>query len=498
MAKNPNIVFILADDLGYGDVACLNPRCRIPTPNLDRLASGGMTFTDAHASSSVCSPSRYGVLTGRYNWRSCLQKGIVGTYGPALIGREQLTVPRLLGQADYNSACVGKWHLGWDWPLEMSEYFRPDRDNPTPQVTQDTLDAWEEAFSQPIDEGPTTRGFDTYFGVDVPNWPPYAFIEDDRLQGVPTEYLPADLIGNNQASVPGPALEGWKLEAILPALRDRACDYIAESARKEAPFFLYMPLTSPHTPLAVNDEWKGESGLNLYADFVMETDDVIGDVLDAVDESGASDNTLVMFASDNGCAPYIGVPELEDMGHYPSAHYRGYKADAWDGGHRIPLFARWPKEIQADSKCAQAVCLTDLLATCGDITGKEIPEESGEDSFSILRLLNGRDEMTREEVIHHSISGKFAIRTGKWKLVLCPGSGGWASPTDEEAIEQGLPPIQLYDMEQDPGEQNNLESEREDVVEKLSNHLADLVNKGRSTPGKPLENDVEVDIWKRG
>ena len=499
MDQRPNIIYILADDLGYGDVHCLNPeRGKIPTPNLDRLASQGMVFTDAHASSSVCSPSRYGVLTGRYNWRSRLQRGIVGVYGPPLIAADRLTVPGLLKQHGYHTACVGKWHLGWDWPLDPSEHFVPDAGK-TPEfvATDEAKAAWQAAFPKPIAGGPTTRGFDTYFGVDVPNWPPYCFIEDDRLLGMPSEFLPADLLGNNQASVPGPAMADWKLEDILPALGDRACEYVTERSRTGDPFFLYMPLTSPHTPLAVNDEWRGKSGLNLYADFVMETDAIVGRVLDAVEEGGAAENTLFVFASDNGCAPYIGVPDLEGMGHYPSAVYRGYKADAWDGGHRVPLIARWPGVVEAGAECAQATCLTDLMATCAAICDTALPDESGEDSLSILSLLQGDTQPVRDTVVHHSITGKFAIRQGKWKLVLCAGSGGWASPKDEEALEQGLPPIQLYDMAADPSETHNLQAEHPGVVESLTKLLEQLVANGRTSPGTPQANDVPVDIWKR-
>jgi len=497
MDRKPNIIYILADDLGYGDVQCLNPeRGKIPTPSLDRLAAQGMVFTDTHASSSVCSPSRYGVLTGRYNWRSRLQSGIVGVYGPPLIAPDRLTVPGLLKHHGYRAACVGKWHLGWDWPLETSEHFVPDRESPEFVATDEAKAAWQGAFSKPIAGGPTARGFDTYFGVDVPNWPPYCFIEDDRMLGMPSEFLPAELLGNNQASIPGPAMADWKLEDILPALGDRACEYVTERSRAGEPFFLYMPLTSPHTPLAVNDEWRDKSGLNLYADFVMETDAIVGRVMDALEEAGAADNTLFVFTSDNGCAPYIGVPDLEAMGHYPSAIYRGYKADAWDGGHRIPFIARWPGVVEAGSECAQTACLTDLMATCAEICDTDLPDEAGEDSLSILPLLQGGNEPVRDTVVHHSITGKFAIRQGKWKLVLCPGSGGWASPKDDEALEQGLPGIQLYDMAADPSETHNLEAEQPEVVERLTALLEQLVADGRTSPGARQSNDVPVDIWK--
>lgn len=491
-------MYILADDLGYGDVSCLNPEGKIPTPHVDGLAAGGVRFTDAHSTSAVCSPSRYSVLTGRYNWRSVLQSWIVGVYGDPLIAEDRLTVAGLLKRHGYHTACIGKWHLGMGWDLERTEDFLPDgRKDPSPTATEEQKALWREAFAKPITGGPTTRGFDTYFGVDVPNWPPYCWIENDRPAGIPSEFLPARCFeGGLQASLPGPAVAGWKLEEILPTLADRATGYIAEQAKGGNPFFLYMPLTSPHTPLAVDDPWKGKSGLNLYADFVMETDAVVGRVLDALDQAGVADNTLVIFAGDNGCAHYIGVPELEAMGHYPSAGYRGYKSDAWDGGHRIPLIVRWPGVVAPGGTCGQTVCLSDLMATCADLLDAPLPDDAGEDSVSILPLLRGDNRPVREHVVHHSGHGKFAIRKGQWKLVLCGGSGGWTSPTDTEAVEQGLPAVQLYDMDADPGEKVNLADRRADVVDDLVALLEGLVARGRSTPGKPRNNDAPVDIWK--
>lgn len=498
MNTKPNIVYILADDLGYGDVSCLNPEGKIPTPHLDRLAAAGMLFTDAHATSSLCSPSRYGILTGRYNWRSPLQRGIVGVYGDPLIEAGRLTVAGLLQQNGYRTACIGKWHLGQGWDFESTEDFLPERTkDPSPNPTAVQRALWQDAFARPTTGGPTTRGFDLYFGVDVPNWPPYCYIENDRTLGIPAQFLPARLLGNNQGSLPGPAMADWNFEQLLPTFAEKASHFIAAEAKKNAPFFLYMPLTSPHTPLAVNAAWKGKSGLNLYADFVMETDAMVGRVLDALEENEVAGETIVLFASDNGCAHYIGVPELEAMGHFPSASYRGYKADVWDGGHRIPCIARWPGAIEPGSTCAETVCLSDLMATCADILGLPLPDDAGEDSFSILPLLKGGHRAVRESVVHHSINGKFALRRGRWKLVLCKGSGGWSQPTDEAAGNQSLPDLQLYDMESDPGERTNLHAAHPEVVDELVGLLSRLVAAGRSTPGPPQANDVAVDIWKK-
>lgn len=510
----PNIVYFFVDDMGYGDASCLNPEGKIKTQNLDRLARDGMKFTDAHSTSAVCSPSRYSVLTGRYNWRSSLQRGIVGVYGDPLIAADRLTVPGLLRQHGYHTACLGKWHLGQGWDFDVDkETFYPRANyaasqteaSAVPVATPAQQAVWGEAFARPTTGGPTTRGFDTYFGVDVPNWPPYCFIEDDRTVGIPSEWLPERLLGDNQASIGGPAMPYWHFEQLLPTWAKKADAYVGERAANGEPFFLYLPMTSPHTPLAVNKPFIGKSGLNnLYADLVIETDDVFGRILGSLERHGVADNTLVIFASDNGCAPYIGTREdgrgngeaaMQPQGHFSSGPYRGYKSDAWDGGHRIPCIARWPGVIEPGSECGDLVCLSDLMATCAEIIGADLPDDAGEDSVSMMPLLRRTGPSGRTTAIHHSIAGKFAIRDGRWKLVLCPGSGGWAYD-DAEAAKAGLPLVQLYDMEADPGETMNLHAEDPGKVKELLAMLKKQVDDGRSTPGPRQQNDVNVDIWK--
>jgi arylsulfatase A-like enzyme len=504
MGHLPNIVFILADDLGYGDISCLNPDGKIPTPQVDRLAREGMRFTDAHATSAVCTPSRYGILTGRYNWRSPLQAFIVPPYADPLIDRNRLTVAGMLRGNGYHTAAVGKWHLGMGWDFEKTDAFLPanDRFNQVapernPLVTEAVREAWNTGFSRPTTGGPTTRGFDSYFGVDVPNWPPYCFIEDDRTVGVPSEYLPTRLLGDLQASNPGPAMPYWHFEQLLPSWADRSDSVIGEAAARNQPFFLYLALTSPHTPLSVNARWQGASGLNSrYADLVMETDDIVGRVMESLERHGVSDNTMVIFTSDNGFAHYAGSEHLESRGHYPSDHFRGYKSDAWDGGHRVPLIVRWPGVINAGSESPALVSLADWMATFAEIAETELPPDAAEDSLSLLPLLHDPDASSPHDyVIHHSIYGKFAIRDSRWKLVLCPGSGGWTLP-DQEALDRGLPMVQLYDMENDPAEQTNRFSEHPETVKRMRSALEAAVARGRTTPGPDQENDVPVDIWK--
>ncbi len=506
-ASPPNILVILADDLGYGDVRCYNPeRGKIPTPHIDRLAAQGIRFTDGHSSSGVCSPSRYALLTGRYHWRSRLQAGIVGVFGEPLIAPDRTSIGRLAKQQGYRTACIGKWHLGWDWPItsEQRPMLAPRRP-PGGEAkrgdkmaaardavaTDEQIAAWRDIFSKPIAGGPTTRGFDLYFGTDVPNWPPYCFIENDRTQGIPTEFLPATLLGNNQASTQGPALSGWTLDPILPALGDRAVRFIRESAGQKQPFLLYMPLTSPHTPLAVNAEWKGKSGLNTYADFVMETDAVVGRVLDALEASGAAARTLVVFTSDNGCAPYIGKADLETMGHYPSGPLRGAKADAWEGGHRVPFIVRWPGVVKPGGVCGQLVSQADLLRTFAELWGVALPDHAGEDSFSLLPLLRGEDRPVRENAVSASSRGTPAVRSGAWKYIPAPGSGGWGEGGDQSQ------PLQLYNLADDIGETKNLAAAMPEKVAEMQALLEKLIVDGRSTVGVKQQNDVEVVRYPR-
>jgi arylsulfatase A-like enzyme len=483
----PNILLIYADDLGYGDVSCYNPdRGKIATPHIDKLAAQGMRFTDAHSSSGVCSPSRYTLLTGRYHWRSRLQKGIVGQWEKPLIAPDRLTLGSLAKRHGYRTACIGKWHLGWDWPIPADRAAR-FKAHPKSGATADARrEVWREVFSRPIGGGPTARGFDLYFGTDVPNWPPFCFIENDRTVGIPSEPLPARLLEKNQASNPGPALPDWQLESILPTLRDRAAAFVGDSAKDAGPFLLFFSLTSPHTPLAVNEEWKGKSGLGAYADFVMETDAAIGRVLAALDQSGEAGNTLVIFTADNGCAPYIGKDELEAKGHFPSGPWRGAKADAWEGGHRVPFIVRWPAVVKPGTTSDRLVHQADLMRTFAGILGAALPDDAGEDSHNLLPLLQGGDQAVRTHAVSASAQGVPALRDGPWKYIPAPGSGGWGKGGDQSQ------PVQLYHLTDDPGETKNLAATLPDKVVGMKALLEKLITDGRSTPGTPQRNDVAV------
>lgn len=462
VAERPNIVCILADDLGYGDVACLNNgRGKIRTPHLDKLASQGMAFTDAHSGSSVCTPTRYGLLTGRYAWRTRLQKGVLdGGNDEPLIAADRLTVAGFLRQQGYATACIGKWHLGFQSDSKTG------KGNVKGEFGRGGLPVGARLIG-----APTTRGFDEFWGCSNARTMS-SLIEGDRV------------------------IESVPPIEILPRLGRRAVDHIqqrAADAKAGRPFFLYLPLTAPHTPILPTTEWQGKSGLGDYGDFVMMTDAIVGEVLAALDDTDLARDTLVIFTADNGCSPQAGTAALEARGHYASGPFRGYKADIWDGGHRVPFIVRWPGRVKAGSQSSQLVCLTDLMATCAEILGVDLPETAAEDSMSLLPALLGMTGGSlRQSVVHHSISGRFAIRQGSWKLNLCAGSGGWAKPSDNEALKQGLAMLQLYDMESDPGETRNLAEEQSERVAQMRAQLETIIAQGRSTPGTSQKNDVPI------
>lgn len=496
--SKPNIVYVLADDLGYGDVKCLNPDGKIPTPNFDRLAAGGMKFTDAHSSSAVCTPTRYALLTGRYNWRSRLKRSVLGGMSPPLIEENRLTVPQFLKQQGYHTAGIGKWHLGFEWARKADT-------KPFTDAIEKGEDGWNVDFTQPIKRGPNFYGFDYYFGIAGSlDMVPYTFIENEHVTVLPTKDNAFPMMAGRPGTTNtrrGPAAPDFDALDVLPTLTQKAVDYInqrATDAKNGKPFFLYVPLNSPHTPIMPTAEWQGKSGLNPYGDFVMQTDATLGTLLDALEKNGLTENTLVIMTSDNGCSPEAQYPDLKAKGHNPSYVFRGTKADIFDGGHRIPFIARWPGHIKPGTSSDQLICLSDLFATCAEITGAKLPDSAAEDSVSILPILEGRaDKPVREAIVHHSINGSFSIRQGDWKLELCPDSGGWSVPRPNAPAAKNLPPIQLYDMNQDISEKNNVQAEHPDIVARLTKLLEKYVADGRSTPGALQPNTTPVKIWRQ-
>lgn len=478
--NRPNIVVILADDLGYGDVQCLNSAGKITTPHMDRLAAEGMTFTDAHSSSAVCTPTRYGLLTGRYNWRSALKSGVLWGYSPRLIEPNRMTLASLLKDQGYRTACVGKWHLGMDWPLKEGG------------IAQDYDDSWKVDYTGQIKNGPLSVGFDYFYGISASlDMPPYMYIENDRTVGVPT--VEKTWIRK------GPAEKDFEAIDVLPQLTEKAVSFIdLQSQQGAGPWLLYFPLNAPHTPILPAEGWQEKSKLNPYGDFVMQVDDTVGQILAALDRNGVSDSTLVIFTSDNGCSPRANFEELGKKGHDPSYVFRGHKADIFDGGHRVPFLVRWPKRVAKGTTSDQTVCLNDIFATAADVVGAKVPDNAGEDSVSLVPAFEnpGLTEPLHEAVVHHSINGSFAIRQGKWKLLLCPDSGGWSSPRPGRPESKGLPEVQLYDLSSDIGEETNVAEQNPKVVAELTSLLEKFVSRGRSTPGEPQSNTGDVQIHR--
>lgn len=471
-SEKPNIIYILADDLGIGDVSVYNKDSKIQTKNIDALAKGGMRFTDAHSGSAVCTPTRYGILTGRYAWRTRLQKSVLWGYDTALIARDRFTVANLFKNNGYNTACIGKWHLGLGWQKDKS----------------DSVD-----FSLPLSSGPNSAGFDYSFIISASlDIPPYVYIENQRVINRRIE-----IIKENKGAGfwrEGAIGKGQKHNEVLDDFTNKAINYIEKQAvKKDKPFFLYLPLTSPHTPILPTKEFAGKTGINDYADFVLMTDALLGKIEAVLKQTGLDKNTILIFTSDNGASPMSDFKTLESKGHFSSFSYRGAKADIYEGGHRIPFIVKWPGKVAPNSVSSQTISLTDFMATGANIIGSKLSDNQAEDSFSILPiLLNKSVEYKRESIIHHSIDGKFAIRKGDYKLIFANGSGGWSAPTESDAVKLKLSPIQLYNLKSDEKEQFNLATTMPFVVKELNELLQKQIQSGRSTEGRDQKNDVMV------
>ncbi|MDD4098838.1 MAG: arylsulfatase, partial [Lentisphaeria bacterium] len=475
-STRPNIVYILADDMGYGDISAFNPQAAFRTPRLDQLAAEGMMFGDAHASSAVCTPSRYSILTGRYNWRSSLKQGVTMGYSESVLEPGRLTVAAWLRQRGYRTGCIGKWHLGWTWARLAG--------------------TGEVDFTAPIRQGPLQAGFESFFGISASlDMPPYVYVEGDRATAIPDRRIAGNT--GKLAFREGVIAPDFHPETVLPTLERKAIDFIQRQSRDARPFFLYLPLTAPHTPILPGIAYRGKSGTNAYGDFCLQVDDVVGHVMDALATQGLAENTIVVFTSDNGCSPQADFAELARCRHFPSHIFRGMKADIYEGGHRIPLIVRWPDGITAGTASDETVCLADFFATCADLLGEALPDNAAEDSISNLPAWRGKalDKRLREATVHSSIDGSLSIRQGRWKLEMCPGSGGWSAPKPGEE-QPGWPACQLYDLTEDAGEQRNLIGEHPEKARELQNLLTDYVRRGRSTPG-PEQPNTGAFPWKQ-
>lgn len=493
-ATRPNIVVILADDLGFGDVSCNNPQSKIATPHVDRLAAEGMRFVDAHTPSAVCSPTRYGLLTGRYAWRTRMKSGVLDGLSPPLIEPQRMTVASLLKEQGYSTGCIGKWHLGLQWTRSDGQSETADRGQSPGVRTGRDID-----YTRPFTGGPLEVGFERYFGISASlNMPPFCYLRDDRVVHLPVLAQPSIRDTNFAATDEGVRSPDFTIRSVVPRLTGEALTFIEDQAAKpeRKPFFLYVALTSPHLPVVVNDEYRGKSQAGEYGDFVVETDAVLGAILETLDRTGLARDTLVLFTSDNGGVyHYWNAQEADDVRHYKvsgrglhiqqfghqgNAHLRGTKADIWEGGHRVPFIVRWPEHTPAGSVSQELVELTDLLATVADIVGVDLPSGAGPDSRSIVPALleSAPDKPLREFSVHHSISGVFAIRQGPWKLVPDHrGSAGFSQPRQLDPATEGGPPGQLYNLASDPSESRNVYAEHPEVVARLTGLLKTIQDK---------------------
>lgn len=457
--KRPNIVIILADDLGQGDLGAYNPASKIATPNLDRLASQGRIFTDAHTPSSVCTPTRYGLLTGRYSWRTRLKSGVLWGLSPALIEDGRPTIASFLAEQGYATAGFGKWHLGLG--------NKPKTD-----------------YTQPLTPGPTTVGFQTYRGIPASlDMEPYVWINGTGVEEQPTAMTPGSRRrwdGGGGMWRAGPMAPSFDFYRVLPKTVDHTVEYITERGKSpNEPFFIYVPLSSPHTPWMPTEEFQGKTTVGWYGDFVHQTDAEIGRILKALDDAKLAENTFVVVTSDNGS--HWRPKDIEEFQHDANNGVRGMKADIWEGGHRVPFVVRWPGHVPPASRDDETICLTDLFATVAAIVDVPLPEKSAEDSVNILPAVLGarREGPLREAIVHHSLSGMFAIRQGDWKLAEGLGSGGFSDPRSLKPTEGG-PQGQLYNLADDPQEENNLWLQEPEVVERLTALLNRYRESGRS------------------
>jgi len=450
-AQRPNIVLILADDLGIGDLGCYNAKSRIPTPQLDAFAAQSRRFTDAHSPSGVCTPTRYGLLTGRYAWRTHLQRSVLWGDSPLLIEPQRATLASLCKQAGYSTACFGKWHLGIGGE-EGTDY------------------------NAPLRPGPLECGFDTFEGIPASaGMPPYVWVIDDRPEQHATEKkqlsYPVRGYGGEGFWRPGPAAPGFDHADTLPRTIDRSIEWIGERADEPDPFFLYIALSAPHTPWLPAAAFEGTTGAGPYGDFVANIDDEVGRVLASLEAHDLVDETLVIFTSDNGA--HWEPQDIAQYGHRANLNFRGQKGDAWEGGHHIPFLLRWPGRVQPRTSEERLFSLTDVFATLARLFDTEIPSGAAPDSIDATPLWFGNQapESRRRAMVHHSFEGVFAMRSGRFKFIEGLGSGGFSDITPPKAVPGG-PTDQLYDLSKDPQERTNLFQTQPKIVARLREELA--------------------------
>jgi len=491
-ANLPNIVYILADDMGVGDVSGLNPNSKIATPNIDKLIKEGMSFSDAHTASAVCTPTRYGIITGRYPWRTQLKKGVLDGYSKPMITENIDTAPALLKRSGYKTAIIGKWHLGWNWVINDETLVPKDAKLPAYKYTS-TVEAKVD-FTKPFTNGPSDCGFDYFYGINASlDFPPYAFSENNKVVSLPTNQFKAqgpnktkpnwkkDLTNKQKMQRPGLKSPEFDAGETLLKLTEHSVKYINQQDQNK-PFFLYVPLTAPHTPVLPRKDFVGTSKADSYGDFTQELDWSVGQIMKALKNKGLDQNTIVIFTADNGASKVSFPVEFEDKyDHKPSNTLKGRKGSLNEGGHRVPFIVWWKNQIQPNSTNNTPISLNDLYATCAEIVNEKQAKNQGVDSYSILTLLKGKNTYSRTESIYSDFGGRLAIRKGDFKLILS------TKPGKEK----------LYNLKDDISEKNDLSKNSDYTIIKkqLEESLNSTINNGRSTEGTVLKNDGTL-VWE--
>lgn len=495
--KLPNIIILYTDDLGYGDLSCMNPDSKIPTNFIDDLASNGMCFTDGHSSCAVSTPSRYALLTGNYHWRHT--NTVAGNFTRPIFNKDELTIADVLKKKGYYTAAIGKWHLGWDWDsvLKPNATLIKGENDWGDYYDNDMID-----WNKPIKGGPVEYGFDYYYGNDCPFHPPYTMIENETVVDIPTEIFFHGAFKAKEGDSEmrnGPAVKGWDPYKVLPSLTDKVVEIIKKS-KNGTPFFIYYGLPTPHSPIVPNDEFDDKSGAGAYGDFVVETDYTVGRILKALKEAGVDDNTLIIFSSDNG--PEVFACERMENFKHNSSTFRGIKRDIYEGGHRVPFIISWPGVIRAGSISDEVISQVDLMATFAEIVGYELPDNKAVDSYNLLPVLKGEKYTNplREATVFNTVKNTFAIRKGEWLYINgYTGSHNGhmdIGPSYKEYFDyvqyskeenRGL----LFNLREDIMEKHNVYSEYPEVIKTMDSLLMQYKQSGRSVPHRKITSDKE-------
>ncbi|NNE00830.1 MAG: arylsulfatase [Pirellulaceae bacterium] len=481
-AGRPNILILYADDLGFGDLGVLNPESKIPTPQLNQLAREGMRFTDAHSSSGICTPSRYALLTGRHHWRDF--HGIVNALGGSVFQPDRMTLPEMLKEKGYKTAAIGKWHLGWDWDAIKKPNAKPMGSGKRRTFGPDAFD-----WSQSIPDGPLAHGFDSYFGDTVINFPPYCWIENDRVQKAPDVMMDSakwrPIKEGNWECRPGPMVSDWDPYQNIPTTTARGVAFLEAQKDSDQPFFLYFAFPSPHAPIIPNDQFDGKSDAGPYGDFVFETDDACGQLLAALQASGQADNTVVIFSADNGPERYAYARDAK-FDHWSSTPFRGLKRDIYEGGHHVPMIIKWPGVTDPGSVSDALVSQIDIMGTLASHLNVSLPDDAAEDSYDLLPVLSGQTETARTTHVHNTYVDHYAIRHGDWLLI--DGKTGYVSGRNQAwETKHQYPPddsaaVELYNLSEDIGQRNNLAAKHPQRVDELQKLLQKIRQQGYSAP----------------